>query len=103
MESPFPTRLRAARKAAGLTQQQLGINLGMDPNTASARLNQYEKGKHAPDYQTAKRLADELGVPVAYLYCDDELLSEVILIASKLNREEKSELLARLINNQESC
>lgn len=93
MESPFPNRLRAARKAAGLTQQQLGINLGMDPNTASARLNQYEKGKHAPDYQTAKRLADELGVPVAYLYCDDDLLAELLLALVKLSPNKQQDLL----------
>ncbi|WP_158174889.1 helix-turn-helix domain-containing protein [Grimontia hollisae] len=93
MESPFPTRLRAARKAAGMTQQQLGINLGMDPNTASARLNQYEKGKHAPDYQTAKRLADELGVPVAYLYCDDDLLASLLLALAKLPQNKQQELL----------
>lgn len=93
MESPFPTKLRAARKAAGLTQQQLGINLGMDPNTASARLNQYEKGKHAPDYQTAKRLADELGVPVAYLYCDDDLLASLLLALAKLPPNKQQELL----------
>ncbi|WP_154124060.1 helix-turn-helix domain-containing protein [Grimontia hollisae] len=93
MESPFPIRLRAARKAAGMTQQQLGINLGMDPNTASARLNQYEKGKHAPDYQTAKRLADELGVPVAYLYCDDELLASLLLALAKLPPTKQQELL----------
>ncbi|STQ76618.1 helix-turn-helix domain-containing protein [Grimontia hollisae] len=93
MESPFPIRLRAARKAAGMTQQQLGINLGMDPNTASARLNQYEKGKHSPDYQTAKRLADELGVPVAYLYCDDELLASLLLALAKLPKNKQQELL----------
>ncbi|MDD1794339.1 helix-turn-helix domain-containing protein [Enterovibrio sp. ZSDZ42] len=96
MESPFPTRLRAARKAAGMTQQQLGINLGMDPNTASARLNQYEKGKHSPDYQTAKRLADELGVPVAYLYCDDDLLAELLLALVKLSASNQQELLDKI-------
>ena len=47
METPTPSRLKSARKAAGLTQQQLGMALGMEPNTASARMNQYEKGKHA--------------------------------------------------------
>jgi len=88
MENPLPTRLRDARNAAGISQQKLGIKLGMDPNTASARMNQYEKGKHAPDFQTAKRLADELGVPVAYLYCDDALLAECLLKLSKLSEEQ---------------
>ncbi|EEY72510.1 putative transcriptional regulator [Grimontia hollisae CIP 101886] len=65
----------------------------MDPNTASARLNQYEKGKHAPDYQTAKRLADELGVPVAYLYCDDDLLASLLLALCKLPPNKQQDLL----------
>lgn len=70
MINPLPDRLRAARKRAGLTQQQLGMRLGMEDSTASARMNQYEKGKHAPDYQTMQRIAKELGLPVAFFYCD---------------------------------
>ena len=45
MDNPTPLRLKTARKKVGFTQQQLGIALGMEPNTASARMNQYEKGK----------------------------------------------------------
>ena len=96
MNSPLAHRLRSARQAVNFTQQQLGIRLGMDPNTASARMNQYEKGKHAPDYQTAKRMADELGVPVAYLYCDDDVLAELICVIAKLKESEKAELLEKL-------
>jgi transcriptional regulator with XRE-family HTH domain len=96
MESPLPNRLKEARKAAGYTQQQLGIKLGMDPNTASARLNQYEKGKHAPDFPTAKRLAKELGVPVAYLFCDDDLLAQCILQLGKMSDDEKKAALEQL-------
>ncbi|MEQ2355464.1 helix-turn-helix domain-containing protein [Pseudoalteromonas piscicida] len=85
MESPTPLRLKEARKAAGYTQQQLGIALGMEPNTASARMNQYEKGKHAPDFTTMKRIADELGVPVAYFYCEEKVLAELIMELGKLD------------------
>ncbi|KJY88262.1 XRE family transcriptional regulator [Pseudoalteromonas piscicida] len=96
MESPTPSRLREARKAAGYTQQQLGIALGMEPNTASARMNQYEKGKHAPDFTTMKRIADELGVPVAYFYCEDTTLAELIRVLGKFTKEERKELLSTL-------
>ena len=51
-------RLKQARIRKGLTQQQLGVMLGLDPNNASARMNQYERGKHAPDYATVKRIAE---------------------------------------------
>ncbi|WP_304636641.1 MULTISPECIES: helix-turn-helix domain-containing protein [Pseudoalteromonas] len=85
METPTPSRLKSARKAAGLTQQQLGMALGMEPNTASARMNQYEKGKHAPDFLTMKRIANELDVPVAYFYCEEDILAELILELGKLD------------------
>ncbi|OLQ81482.1 transcriptional regulator [Photobacterium proteolyticum] len=93
MTNPIPVRLKSARKAAGYTQQQLGMALGMEPNTASARMNQYEKGKHTPDYQTMKRIADELGVPVAYFYCDDDLLAELICALGKMDSQKQKEML----------
>lgn len=51
----------------------------MDQFAASARVNQYEKNKHVPDYSTAKRLAHVLGVPVTFLYAEDDDLAELIL------------------------
>ncbi|MDP4487669.1 helix-turn-helix transcriptional regulator [Pseudoalteromonas piscicida] len=96
MESPTPLRLKEARKAAGYTQQQLGIALGMEPNTASARMNQYEKGKHAPDFTTMKRIADELGVPVAYFYCEEGQLAELLLLSHKLNEEQLSDIISNI-------
>jgi len=96
MDNPTPLRLKTARKAAGFTQQQLGIALGMEPNTASARMNQYEKGKHAPDYLTMQRIAQKLDVPVAYFYCDDDLLAELFCLVSKLSKEEQNQFLVEI-------
>ncbi|TQF70007.1 helix-turn-helix domain-containing protein [Pseudoalteromonas luteoviolacea] len=96
MESPTPLRLKEARKAAGYTQQQLGIALGMEPNTASARMNQYEKGKHAPDFTTMKRIADELGVPVAYFYCEEDELAELIIKFSQLEKRDRGAIIEHL-------
>lgn len=97
MENPLALRLKTARKSAGITQQNLGIRLGMEPNTASARMNQYEKGKHTPDYQTMQRIAKELGVPVAYFYCDDELMAKLICALDKLDDEAKLKLLDEIL------
>jgi transcriptional regulator with XRE-family HTH domain len=96
MATPTPLRLKSARKAVGITQQQLGIALGMDPNTASARMNQYEKGKHAPDFLTMKRIAKELDVPVAYFYCEEDVLAELICVLGKLSSTDQKELLMKL-------
>src|SRR5262249_47548553 len=42
----FARRLKAARLGAGLTQEALGVQAGIDEFSASARINQYERGKH---------------------------------------------------------
>ncbi|WP_421419473.1 helix-turn-helix domain-containing protein [Pseudoalteromonas lipolytica] len=102
METPIPSRLKSARKAAGLTQQQLGMALGMEPNTASARMNQYEKGKHAPDFLTMKRIAKELDVPVAYFYCEEDDLATLIIQFNKLEKNKKVEFLEALNTLSES-
>jgi transcriptional regulator with XRE-family HTH domain len=41
-----------------------GIQAGIDQFSASARMNQYEKGKHSPDLTTVARLCKVLNVPV---------------------------------------
>ena len=73
------SRLREARERAGISQKQLGIKAGIDPGVASARINQYEKGKHLPHLATARQLAKVLGVPMPYLYTEDETLAAWIL------------------------
>ena len=78
-ECPFPKRLKEARKAMGLSQEKLGIMAGIDEMSASARMNQYEKGKHVPDYEMASRIGKVLEVPVAYFYAEDDQLAVVIL------------------------
>ncbi|TMP41294.1 XRE family transcriptional regulator [Pseudoalteromonas citrea] len=74
-ESPFPKRLKEARKRKGLSQKQLGILAGMDEFSASARMNQYEKGVHTPDFKTVKALAKVLDVPTAFLFCEEDELA----------------------------
>lgn len=72
-------RLKEARVRAQLSQKQLGIKAGMDEFSASPRINQYERGKHTPDYGTVERLAEVLGVPAPYFYARDEALAQLIL------------------------
>lgn len=95
--NPLPLRLKQARKAMGISQKQLGIQLGMEPGTASARMNHYEKGKHTPDYATLKAMADELGVPVAYFFCESESTAELLCLLEKMTEEEKSALVDIII------
>ncbi|WP_072445045.1 MULTISPECIES: helix-turn-helix transcriptional regulator [Burkholderia] len=91
--STFSKRLKQARLRSGLTQEQLGIEAGIDEFSASARINQYEKGKHTPKLQMGQRLASALHVPTSFLYEDDDLLANLLATAAKLPREKKKALL----------
>jgi transcriptional regulator with XRE-family HTH domain len=94
--NPLPIQLKKARTALGITQLELGVRIGLDPGNASARMNQYESGKHTPDYKMLKKIAKELCVPVPYLLCEDVLMGDLILQLSKLTDDEKVEILNKL-------
>ncbi|MDN3608723.1 helix-turn-helix domain-containing protein [Vibrio ostreicida] len=94
--NPIPTRLKQARKRAGITQKNLGVMIGMDESSASGRMNHYEKGRHTPDISTLKKMADALGVPLNYFLCEDEISAELAVLISKLPDQEKKNLLELL-------
>jgi transcriptional regulator with XRE-family HTH domain len=78
-------RLRQARLALGIPQDKLGALIGLDESCSSARISRYESGVHQPPLPTVQLLAKELKVPLAYLFCEDDLLAEVILKVSNLS------------------
>lgn len=78
LQKTFTTRFKEARKRQNLTQEKLGIAIGLDELVASARINRYEKGVHLPDLTTLSNIAAALDVPAAYFFADDAL-SELIL------------------------
>ena len=63
---------------------------------ASARMSRYESGVHEPPIKTARDIAHALGVPLGYLYCDDDRLAEIILAASELPAADQEQLLKSL-------
>lgn len=79
-----------------LPQDKLGVLIGLDEQTASARISRYESGVHEPPIKTARQLADALSVPLGYLYCDDERLAQIILAASELPAADQETLLESL-------
>tara|TARA_B100001063_G_C16528972_1_gene435464 strand:+ start:317 stop:631 length:315 start_codon:yes stop_codon:yes gene_type:complete len=95
-KNPIPERLKQARKKAKLSQKSLGESIGMDASSASPRMNQYEKGKHAPDVQTLKLIADELGVPLNYFFCEDESSAELACMIYEMTESERKKLIAAL-------
>ncbi|MGY3568411.1 helix-turn-helix domain-containing protein [Vibrio paucivorans] len=100
--SPVPSRLKEARKKAKLSQKALGVQIGMDEGSASARMNQYEKGKHAPDIQTLKLIAEELGVPLNYFFCEEESSAKLACLIARLSEEERQELISTLSGSEDN-
>lgn len=93
-------RLRQARVALGLSQKQLGIEAGLDEFVASTRINRYEVGVHAPDYQMALRLAHVLRVPVAFLYCDSDELAQMLLAFHQAPKVTRRLAMATLLGQE---
>ena len=80
-------RLREARLRAGLSQEKLGVLAGIDEFSASARINQYERGKHVPDLHTLERLAKVMNTPAPYFYArDDELADWIMAFKANVSR-----------------
>jgi transcriptional regulator with XRE-family HTH domain len=100
-KNPIPERLKQARKKAKLSQKSLGERIGMDESSASPRMNQYEKGKHTPDVQTLKAIADELGVPLNYFFCEDESSAELACMISQMTESERKKLIASLSQSKD--
>lgn len=95
-ETVWTRRLRAARSATGMSQRQLGVAAGLDEGVASTRINRYEVGVHKPDFQIALHLARALDVPVAYLYCDDDLIAETLIALHRAPVELRQRVLQML-------
>jgi transcriptional regulator with XRE-family HTH domain len=93
LNNPIPNRLKQARKRAGISQKNLGLLIGMDESSASGRMNHYEKDRHTPDINTLRKIADALGVPLNYFFCDDDSTAELSIEIAKLSEGKKEQLL----------
>ena len=93
ISSPIPKRLKIARQRLKISQKELGIRAGIDAFSASPRMNQYEKGVHTPDYQTAFRISEQLGVLSCYLFCDDDEFADIIMSYSSLDQQDRPDFI----------
>ncbi|KLJ02175.1 helix-turn-helix transcriptional regulator [Luteimonas sp. FCS-9] len=92
----FAKRLKEARLALGISQRELGRRIGLSEDVVSSRVTRYERGTSEPDFETTSKLAKELGVPLAYLLADSEVLADIILAAASLPPGEQRKLAAEL-------
>ena len=89
----FGVRMRQARERLGLPQDKPGVMIGLDEETASARISRYETGVHEPQIAIARLIAKVLKVPLAYLYCDEDDLASIIEGSARLSSTDRSTLV----------
>ncbi|UEX20189.1 transcriptional regulator [Stenotrophomonas sp. SI-NJAU-1] len=89
----FAARLKQARQLRGIASQRaLGVLMGLDKKLASSRVNRYETEVSGIDLDGLGRLAEVLGVPMAYLVAEDEATAAVVLALSKLTASQRAAL-----------
>ncbi|WP_288841905.1 helix-turn-helix domain-containing protein [uncultured Deefgea sp.] len=91
--STLSKRLKEARQRVGLSQEQLGIQIGLEPASASTRMNRYEQGKRVPDFELIERVAAELKLPAAYFYATEDDEAELLRRFHTLSAEARFKVL----------
>ncbi|MCL1825080.1 MAG: helix-turn-helix domain-containing protein [Betaproteobacteria bacterium] len=97
--SVFSKRLKEARREAGLSQERLGVLAGIDEMSASARMNQYERGKHEPDFSMVERIARALNVPVSFFYAEDDDEAKLLRWFCQHSEKERAELMRKVFSS----
>ena len=62
-----------------------------------ARKSRYELGVHEPPVPTARAIAGALGVPLAYLYCEDDNVAALLLALHKMKPAARDRKVAELL------
>lgn len=70
--------------------------MGLDKRLASSRVNRYENQTRGIDLDGLGKLAETLGVPMAYLVAEDAFIADAILALSQLSEEERVAVVERL-------
>ncbi|CRM40124.1 Helix-turn-helix domain protein [Pseudomonas sp. 31 E 6] len=94
--SVLAKRIKQARIRAGLSQERLGLDAGLDEMSASTRMNRYELGKRVPAPDLVERLSEVLRVPAAYFYAVEDDEAELLIKFSKLGADERVQLMQHL-------
>lgn len=90
-------RMRQLRERLGLSQERVGVAIGIDESSSRARISRYELGVHEPPTRTARMIADAFGVPLAYLYCEDDEWADLLWLLSRQPSEVQRRLLANFL------
>ncbi len=82
-------RMRQLRELKGWSQEKVGVAIGIDESSSRARISRYELGVHEPAVPTARLIASALGVPLTYLYCEDDGVAALLMALHNLADRER--------------
>ncbi len=66
---------------------------GIEEASASARMSQYEKGKHEPGEGMVKQIAQACGLPVAFFFCEQDDEAELLALFHKLKPVHRAQVV----------
>jgi transcriptional regulator with XRE-family HTH domain len=78
--------------------------IGLEVSSARARISRYETGEHDPSEATALKIAEVFGVPLAYFYCNDQRLGDIIRCYDRMDeagRDQLAELATSLVESSD--
>jgi transcriptional regulator with XRE-family HTH domain len=90
-------RMRARREELGWSQERVGVLIGIDESSSRARISRYELGVHEPAVATARLIAAALGVSLAYLYCEDDTVAQLLQALHQLPKDQMTRRAGQLL------
>lgn len=99
--SSLGERLRLRRKLLNLSQEAVGVSIGLDESCSRVRISRYEAGIHEPNMATVKMLANALQVPAPYLYCERNSIAELILVMYQFSDSKIEMIIKELLSNND--
>lgn len=91
-------RMRGRREELGWSQEKVGVLIGIDESSSRARISRYELGVHEPAVATARLIADALGVSLAYLYCEDDAVAQLLQALHQLPKDQMTQRARQLLS-----
>ncbi|MBY4598676.1 helix-turn-helix domain-containing protein [bacterium BD-1] len=83
--------MRSRHEELGLSQEKVGVQIGIDESSSRARISRHELGTHEPPVDTARLIAKALRMPLAYLYCDEDDVTVLLMeLATKSTAQRKA-------------
>ncbi|MBW8375981.1 MAG: helix-turn-helix domain-containing protein [Stenotrophomonas sp.] len=91
-------RLRQAREIRGMSQREVGVRMGLDKITASARISRYESTAMSISLEALFELAEALEVPPAFLLASSAGMADAILALGEQTQGQQDQLAKVLVS-----